>query len=387
MSVSREARWSLAYLAMLAIMTAVVLAKPIYNWDLLGYMGAVSALSNPDPAAVHATVYSQARRKLPSADFRRLTAGPYRRAMARDSSDFSQQLPFYRVRPLFIGLAALLHSAGISVLNSIYEISALSYLGLGLIVFLWLSRYGGAQRAALLAFLLIATPPVFAVGRLATADALSAAILVLSLYALLELRAPGAFLGLLVLSLYARSDNIVFALMLLCAMAFGRGPARLPLSPIIAGLAACGLSYLAIAAWSHNYGWSTLFYHTFIHQLATPATAAVRIPAKAYLSILLRKLMAIQNSHLVVFSLIGTFGFLANGAARSYRRLLVISAATVVLRYILFPVLVDRFLVPYYLFAAITLAVSLGAGPPARATAAGEGARTNETMACSTARS
>ena len=65
-------RKSYIYLLSLAIVAAVLIffvsRKPLYNWDMIAYIGVVEEYSNNDLQHVHKATYEAVRRQVTSSD-------------------------------------------------------------------------------------------------------------------------------------------------------------------------------------------------------------------------------------------------------------------------------------------------------------------------------
>lgn len=349
------------YFVLIAMLAGLCLLKPTYNWDLLGYMGSALSWSESNPERLHSEVYEEAASEIPSAQFLALTQGSYRADMAHSPTDYDQQLPFYAVRPIYTGLMAFLHRLGLSLVHSAYTISALSYLATALLLYVWLARYFPLPVAALYAGLISISPPLFGIARLATADSLSAALLLGALFSLLELDHKRWFFALMLLSVYARSDNVVFSAAAGGFLLYDRDRLGFTASELLLFLSLCIASYLGISYYSGNYGWSTVFYHTFVHLLTAPARTPVHISPRNYFAALKTGTETVGDSGLALWAVLGLLAFrlwrqqLAQ--ARRIRVFLLATLATIGMRYILFPLLINRFLAAFDVFTLVMVLI------------------------------
>lgn len=72
--------------------------KPLYNNDLVGYLGVAMSYSDSDSASVHRKVYSAAKREIPDENYKKLIEkSDYRIALFSNEKYFTEQLPFYSV--------------------------------------------------------------------------------------------------------------------------------------------------------------------------------------------------------------------------------------------------------------------------------------------------
>jgi hypothetical protein len=161
------------YLAFGLFLIAAALSRPQFNWDIIPYLGATGSFEIQDKQALHASVFDELARFVPASAYQSLVTGSdYRVAVATDPEAFSQQLPFYQPRVLYIGLLFLLSKLGLNVVMVTYLISAVS-VALGLWV-LFVAFHRTLSGYLLLLF------PVLALGmgvldlaRLSTADGLA----------------------------------------------------------------------------------------------------------------------------------------------------------------------------------------------------------------------
>lgn len=369
----RRLATALFFLAIAALCVAGY-RSPRHNWDLLGYAGVAASWDTTDAAAIHARVYGLARAGLPPGTFAELTSDPrdradraYRQAMYLDPQRFVQQLPYYRVRPLYVGLLYALDHAGLGFLRAMVLVSVAAYAGLAAIVLAWLRRHLPLPWAALAALLLALSPPMLeALRNSASPDPLSAFVLLLGLYLLLERRHAPAGAWVILAAVFVRSDNAILTVMLFAALAAvpPAGLSRARLAWFTLGAVA---SYFAISTAAGHYGWSVLFQHTFVELLTDPARRAVVVGPGQYLHTLVSGLRSVFDSSAIVFALLGVLACAlpARPAGALYDRVLLVLAANVAVRYALFPVFRDRFLLAYYLAAALILAAKASRYVPA----------------------
>lgn len=271
----------LLYLFVALYALALCVSRPIHNWDMIGYIAAVKSFETSDPATIHAFTYDSLRRSVSADEYRALTTGPFRGAVASSPEALAEQTPFYRIRPLYNGLVYLLHRAGV-------DIGFATHLLAGLGVALGVLLLYVAARGAVAPPLLFALPPLamifgaFEVARLSTPDGL--AYLALVLAALLFLRRRFLALYLFApLCLGLRTDLILFTLPLMLLIAAGARERRR------GALIAAGLS-VAVAVgiglvWKAP-GWSTLLHFTFVHSDLNPLSSATGVTVREYADIL-----------------------------------------------------------------------------------------------------
>ena len=348
--------WLVTYLAVVLTAAGYLSLHPEYNWDLIPYTAAVVARDVHDPAAVHAKTYRLVRAVVPADRMEELVAPGYRRDVAESPRALAEQLPFYRIKPLYlVGLRALA-LGGMNPARATVWLSVLAYVGLGVLVWAWLGGLAPPLRFVA-ATLLAVSEPLLHVAGLDNPDALSALVVVAGLYLFVVRHRPRAALVLVAVAIGVRSDNVF-----LCALFAGllgwrdrRAPRRW-LVP-----AAVGVAGVAWVAWWHhhvgNYGWRLTMYHSFIRALSYPAAGAPAMSTTQLAKLWIGGLASLRQSSLGLAVLLFVCA-LARGPRRPERRdgrdaAWVLLGATA-LHALVFPNLEDRFFVaPFVVLALI----------------------------------
>ena len=125
-----ETGWmqAIAFATMLVSSIAIFwysLANPIDHWDMLAYAGSVLTLGDIDPIALHAAVYSEMQAFTSEAQFEILTESTsYRATMYEDAAAFSQQIPFFKIRALFVWMLWAATQTGLGAYEAMHLLSA-----------------------------------------------------------------------------------------------------------------------------------------------------------------------------------------------------------------------------------------------------------------------
>ena len=83
---------------------AFSISSPDQNWDILGYSASAISLENNDPAFIHDYVYGELQNYGTESERKKLMAGSeYAATMHNDSNAFFQQIPYYKIRIIFVG--------------------------------------------------------------------------------------------------------------------------------------------------------------------------------------------------------------------------------------------------------------------------------------------
>ena len=252
----------LLYVLVFAGLSIGAATRPIVGWDVLGYRGAAAPCSNPTCISEYA--HANAPRVTGEND--------YTRAVALNPYHFSQQLPFYSIKPLFVLAIQILTAVGVPLYWAPFIVSAVTYFLLSLLVLRWLGQ-------PVLAAVVMLLPPVLLVARCPTPDCLGLLLVAAGFYLISVSGRRFLGCGVLVISVWARPDFVI-----LCVLAFLWlwHTRRLDLSELgVLSLLAIG-SNIIINHLAGNYGWTTLVYHSFVHKLVAPGEMVVNVAPALY---------------------------------------------------------------------------------------------------------
>ncbi|HTV84669.1 MAG TPA: hypothetical protein VME63_04655 [Dyella sp.] len=247
-------------------MLALGVKKPYYNWDMIGYVAAALSADGHRGADLNTAAYGMVKSEVGAPTFDRLVQqDDYRRTVYRDPVSLQQQLPFYRIRVLYVGLIRLMHAAGVNDAKSTYLISAV-FAALSVVWLALIGRETGTPIAALP--LVVAFSGLLDVARLSTPDAMACFFALLSVYALIR-QSVLVFVVAAILPL-VRTEFLLLSL-LIFAHAFIYGKRKYAL---MAAAVSCALYWIVMKA-SGNDGWLVLFNFSLIHKTAYPAQRIV----------------------------------------------------------------------------------------------------------------
>ena len=329
----------------LLALSSLPVIYPTYNWDALGYLGNAYLLDGMSLAQAHAKVYAEAEAVRNPEGRVRLLTDPDAAVRERDPNSFAQYLPFYSMRPAYIGAVYLLYKAGMPPFRNLMLISSISYFCIGLIVFAWLRRYFGGIKPWL--FTLLIMLPFLRIAREATPDKMSCAVLLLASYLIAENKAYWQGIVLLLVSLLVRTDNILLLLAVVLFLWFSGRIRTLPAA------AACAVGVAAVALLNHfsgTFGWSFLIQQYFYGPFPYPVEVTPHLTATMYFHALASSCITILKKDW--YLLAGLAAVLAlRGPLQSF--LLVVLTASA-FHFLLFPSFEFR----YYLLSIVVAAVA-----------------------------
>lgn len=353
-----------------AVIFMHVYLNPTEVWDMLGYAASVHSYNGLGIAEIHASVLADLRTYSSATTYHDLTASSaYRITMATDPVAFSQQIPFYKIRLLYVMLIDGLNKLGFDLFESMHFLSA----GFGsvtlLIVYLGLRNH-------VLPLLWLFLPVVFfgvtndmAIVQQGGVDTF--ALFWLSLTIVCYARGSKLFLPVLALCVLVRTDLVLFAAMMFAVQLLADKSNRI--QTVLWGMATVAM-YLGVNAWAGNYGWFALIHFVFVTDLiATHPVEYSQIRSfnfqdywafltfphawvNSWLWICIGCALASVTSYLWYRKTLSTTLLKQNfSVVQRLNIACIICVAYVVLHYLLFPILLMRFFLATCLFMTMSL--------------------------------
>ena len=244
------------------------LSNPIYTWDLVPYVATTFLPETDDPAEIHEATYGLLQQSLDAAQFNSLISGDYAAAMYASPENFAGQLSMYQIKLRYVLVLQGLTAAGLNAVDAIMLLSLIGGLLICVIMFLWLRKLTGPMQAALLVIVFSVCARLFDLSRVPVPDSLSALVVLAGLWCLLAQRWIAAAVICFCVSVWIRTNNILFVAPLLLLLVWNHLRRDQPVRSgefycYAGGLAVSALLYTWISA-RFDYDWWLLFYHTFI---------------------------------------------------------------------------------------------------------------------------
>jgi hypothetical protein len=244
----------------------------------------------------------------------------------------------------------LMAKVGMGLVRAGILISTASYFLLGILLFLWLTRYLACFPAICVALLTMITPPMMQLGRENTSDGLASLIAFSALYFIFQNRKLLPGLVLLLSSIFFRTDFVVLTGPVIFALWWHRR---------IAFWQAGVLSVLAVASvltinhFAGDYGLQMLYYRNFVGTPMAPAEMVVNFSLRDYLTAFRSGITLAAAKFFIPFMLLGAIGFVLRS------RLWVVAAvatAYVVLHFVVLPNWDERWFGVFYLAMSLCAA-------------------------------
>lgn len=335
-------RWAIL-LVTAAIVFTVGVIKPMHNWDMIGYVASSYYEDGYRDNELVQLTYDDVRQAVGEAEFEVLTLkGPdahYRATVYQDPRALTQQIPFYSIRVVYVGLMRLIKHFGIEYASATYLISSFFAASAVLLFGRILLSYG---VPVFYVPLIVLSTGYTDLARLSTADAMACFFSLLAAYAFLK-RSILFFLVVALLPL-VRTDFVLLSCLMLAASYF-RGEKLQSVIVLLVSL----LAYFAVNKLKGNYGWLTVLNFTLIDMSPYPVDLVPSHNILKYIKLYLKVIADIfMSPHSAIYI------FLSYQLAVQWRKInrdaaffmfCVIPVIFVALHLLLFPVYMDRFFV------------------------------------------
>jgi hypothetical protein len=240
-------------------------------WDMLPYMGCVIEIDESAPELVHQRTYSEFNRYASERMKASMLDGhPFCREMQRSPEHFNQQLPFYRVKPLYIWLSYLLWKCGIPLFYAFCCVNVLAVVVLGWFAFKWLQAFFTPVYTFLLSLILVFLPMHCSTYSIASPDTLSAASLIAGAYFFLQKKKTILTLVCFLIAVLVRVDNAIFVTLILSASLIRSLQMRSRILPYVVALGILALLLFMIWEQSSGYSMQQMFYRSFVDLVVNP---------------------------------------------------------------------------------------------------------------------
>lgn len=338
-----------------ALITIVAGLKPFYNWDSLPYSAILLEMDGVPPEKLCDSVYTLAKTHLPEKEYQLLIDKEgYRTIMQHADEGFYQQLPFYYIKPLYLGAAYLAYQLGFSLPYATVVPSLIAFYLLLLIVYQWTKKHTGSPVAFIICCTLALSLPFSGLARESSPDALSCFFMLYACLASLRKNMTFWVYLLFASAILTRPDNIIFVLLWYSGMwilAFEK------LKPLLYGSVLAILAFILPKFWLDNYSYPVLFYHSFVEQLIFPNQASISLGLTDYLTVVLRNsYRELTQSYLLFIAAFFAMLYQQKKISKPIGILGGITTLAIAIRYTFFPVLTGRFMAFYYLlFFALIL--------------------------------
>lgn len=358
------------FLACILLNSVFIFRNPWYDWDIVCYTWIVKMIDNPNLKEVHKDTYRELRKELPQDryDVTKM-ANKYRREVFNNPQTFYDQFPFYTIKFIYSYSIYTIHKfIWISVVNSIIAVSIISYIIVAVLLFvLFIPEINKSVLFIVPLYLFMSFWQMLIWWRSTTPDMIW--VLFLFVWTLLVLKKqiiPGLIV--LIISLGTRTDNIIYIVFLLWYLKFFASKEyKINYLTFIWFWLLTWVTYKFINMYFDNFWYVKLFYHSFIDQIYHPATDVINVSYHDYFNVFKNKLRVMLSlewnrpeSFLFVYVLMWIiFSVYARTKKifldNIYIWIIYLSIATLIVKFILFPNIQERYFIFYFLIIFISI--------------------------------
>lgn len=359
----------ICFFVFISINSVFIFRNPWFDWDMVQYVWLVKNIENKDIKQVHKETYDEIKEYLdPGRNKIILQANKYRKEIHKSVEAFVDIMPFYNIKFIYTYSIYFFTKLWLWTINAILAVSILSYLVFCSILYLIFRKE--IEENPLFFFplyLLTFSSPILIAWRSTTPDMFGAMFMLLWTFLIIK-RKLLAWIIILILSLWVRTDNIIFIWLLLFYLKFfTEKEYKIDYKTfIISGIIALGF-YKWINTFFHNFWYWKLYYNSFIEPIPYPSTFDTQVGLRQVLVIFKDKiatLLALRENKPVTFFpfyvILAWVSFvlaLKNKVKMNniYVGLLIVSTFTLLFKFAIFPNIQER----YFIFNFIIIFIAL----------------------------
>jgi hypothetical protein len=242
------------------------LSQPVRNWDMLGYVGCIVAMDTDDPKEIRARTLEEIR---PVVWPELYIEYADKNHLSNNDDNFYRQLPFYRIKPLYVGAVWLFHKMGAGLAASTWLVSAFSFAAIAALLSWWRPRDAnrGVWLLGISALMMLGYLPLGTFAGYSVPDPLSLAFFLVALLGWMRKRSLPLYAAGSLLCVLARPDALIQVFFMTVYFALF-AEKRHRLTRVQAGIAVAiyMAGYIGIRLGLGSGGWSVLFYRAFIDE-------------------------------------------------------------------------------------------------------------------------
>lgn len=304
--------------------------------------------------SIHASIYKEASRQMTPKDFEAISLR--QPELMRNSEAFRNLLHYYTIKPGYNLVVRFFHFVGFNILAATYLPSIISYFLIGCLMLVWLQKVIPSPFSAITALVLMASPFLFTTARYSSPDMLCALLSFAGLFLIVE-SSMMAGLVVLLLAITIRPDSAILFVPIVVA---------LYKSKKVSGGAAFVFAIVAIAL-------TLLIIHGpyivigFLFTTSDYSTSwSTSEFIRNYGSSLVSGITSLLSTLMILFSIIAAATIYIRKKSGYeimtdlWSQLMLAVVATFAIRFLLHPVVEDRFLISCYLIIMMGLCKTLG---------------------------
>jgi hypothetical protein len=357
------------FIVLLIINSIFIFRNPWFDWDIVSYIWNVKYIENKNIEEVHKETYEELENYLDAWRYNIiLNANSYRKDVYKEYGAFLDIMPFYNIKFIYIYTIYGINKLWLWIIDSIIAISIISYLIFcSLLFFIFRKELEKYPILFFVLYWLSFSSPILIAWRSTTPDMFWALFLMIWTFLVLKKQVLW-WIIILILSLGARTDNIIFIWVLLFYLRFfwDKSIRISTISFIGWSIIALGF-YKWINTYFDNFWYVKLYYNSFIEPISYPSTFVPNLVPMDYLVILKDKvaiMLGLRENRpptffpfYIILSIVAIIMAQKNKIRLNniYLWLLLISVFTLLFKFAIFPNIQERYFVFYFIIIFIAL--------------------------------
>ncbi|MCY1661734.1 hypothetical protein [Chryseobacterium sp. SL1] len=352
-------------------MTYYLYTHQYYNSDIEAYMGLVYKANFPDMKIeeIHKKVYSELKEKDPDTGKVNMERkeeaigdNSYYKNLSENPKMYEEELQLFTVKPFYNLINSVFFKFGFSASTSTFLITIISYVLIVILIFIFLKKILRNNYLAFILTILISIfKPLLDTSRHATPDGFSTLLLLLSFYFAIMKRNlfVSSIFG--ILCILTRPEYFIFYAFLSLLVYFFRKDFKFQTKEILFSFGYFTLTF-AIIQYFNQIPWSVLFMNQFTKVQLFPISNPDEFNFLEYVNCVKGKILFEWNTSyfpllLIFIIIILDYRLIISKNRKSliFLGLYVVVYLTVSLRFIMFPTLVNRMMVGFYLVIILSL--------------------------------
>ena len=353
------------------LMTVYLSTHQYYNADIEAYMGIVYKTVYPNMSVdeIHKKVYEELREKKPERlqfdskkDVDAVGDSKYYKILSENSKAYGEELQLFTVKPFYNFVNSIFFRIGFSASASTYIVTIISYILIVLLLYIFLLKIVENQILSFFITVLLSLfKPLLDASRHATPDVLACFLLLLSFYFVIIRR--NLFISTIIgmLCIFTRPDYFIFYFFCILLLFVFRKNVKLKTLELFFALVYFFLSF-ALIQYFNQISWSVLFMNQFTKVQIFPISHPDLFNFSDYISCIKSKILLEFNSSYFILLLVFVVLIMAKKYTKVpkdefifYISFLFVIYLTVFIRFFIFPSLVNRMMLGYYLLIILSL--------------------------------
>ncbi|MGS0747681.1 hypothetical protein [Halpernia sp. GG3] len=354
----------------LSIMSVYLYKHQYYNSDIEAYMGLVYQNNFPkmDIETIHKKVYAELKIKNPklleannSATEKTIGENTYYKTIAQSPEIYEEELQLFKVKPFYNFINLGFYKIGFSASVSTFMISIVSYFLIVFFIFLFFkSQLSNVFLALSLSILVSLFKPLLEASRHASPDVLACLLLLVSVYFIFIKR--NLFVATIfgMLCILTRPDYFIFYSLFLVLLYFFRKNFNFEVKTLLFSFVYFLLCF-GLIQFFNQIPWSVLFMNQFTKVQLYPVSHPDVLRILDYFNVIKSSLFLEFNASyfpillMIIVSVLSSKYSLNKENIQFFAFFLLIIYASVFIRFFIFPSLVNRMMLGFYLLIILSV--------------------------------